>query len=204
MKPKFDKYLDGLVPAIVQDHLTGTVLMLGYMNEEAWAKTLETGLVTFYSRSKSRLWTKGETSGNVLKVKKVLPDCDRDSLLILAEPAGPVCHTGTMTCFGDEATSFLYQLENIIAKRRLKPESHSYTADLFAEGLPKIAQKIGEEAVELVIESLSDNGDHAFLHEAADLLYHYLILLHSKGKNLKHVISVLEKRHQAKNAAKKS
>jgi phosphoribosyl-ATP pyrophosphohydrolase/phosphoribosyl-AMP cyclohydrolase len=131
-------------------------------------------------------------------------DCDKDCLLVLAEPEGPICHTGTMSCFGDEGNSFLYELENIIAKRRLQPETHSYTADLFARGLPGIAQKVGEEAVELVIESVSNNADDTFLHEAADLLFHFLILLQSKGRNLKHVISVLENRHMAKEGAKNS
>lgn len=197
MKPNFDKYMDGLVPAIVQDHLTGTVLMLGYMNEEAWVKTLETEMVTFYSRSKSRLWTKGETSGHVLRVKKIFADCDKDCLLILAEPNGPVCHTGSRTCFGEEGSSFLIHLENTIDDRIRNPDAQSYTSALFARGLSGVAQKVGEEAVELVIESIL-NDDEKFLNEAADLLYHFLVLLRCKGMNLKHVLSVLEKRHHSR------
>ncbi|KAB2807728.1 bifunctional phosphoribosyl-AMP cyclohydrolase/phosphoribosyl-ATP diphosphatase HisIE [Phaeocystidibacter luteus] len=185
---------DGLVPAIVQDYYTQKVLMLGYMSEEAFTRTTETGLVTFYSRSKGRLWTKGETSGNTLQVKDVKLDCDRDTLLIQAVPNGPVCHTGSDTCF-DEMNQgrFLYQLESVIQDRIDNDRADSYTNRLYKKGINKVAQKVGEEAVELVIEAKDDN-DELFLNEAADLLYHTLLLLKAKNKSLGDVEKVLRER----------
>ncbi|MDQ6757458.1 MAG: bifunctional phosphoribosyl-AMP cyclohydrolase/phosphoribosyl-ATP diphosphatase HisIE, partial [Bacteroidota bacterium] len=178
MKIDFDKYTDNLVPAIVQDADTNVVLMLGFMNEEAYKKTLETKLITFYSRSKQGLWTKGETSNNFLHLISIKTDCDNDSILIKAKPDGPVCHTGSDTCFNEKniSDSFLYKLEKIIAERKNSPTENSYTSSLFKKGINKIAQKVGEEAVELVIEA-KDNNKENFLNEAADLLFHYLILL---------------------------
>jgi phosphoribosyl-ATP pyrophosphohydrolase/phosphoribosyl-AMP cyclohydrolase len=192
----FKKYNNGLVPAIIQDDKTGKVLMLGFMNEEALQKTKDTGKVTFFSRSKNRLWTKGEESGNFLVLKNILIDCDNDTLLIKAEPLGPVCHTGADTCWNEENKNqdFLFYLEDVINHRKKISPDESYVASLFAKGVNKIAQKVGEEAVELVIES-KDNNDELFLNEAADLLFHYLILLNAKQHNLKDVIDVLEKRH---------
>ncbi|GAB4495141.1 MAG: bifunctional phosphoribosyl-AMP cyclohydrolase/phosphoribosyl-ATP diphosphatase HisIE [Saprospiraceae bacterium] len=188
---------DGLVPAVVQDALTGVVLMLGYMNQEALKKTLETGLVTFFSRSKQRLWTKGETSGNTLRLCDIRLDCDQDAILLKAEPAGPVCHTGDDTCWAErnQAVYFLPVLENIIWERKNAAPENSYTAKLFAFGIPKIAQKVGEEAVETVIESLGENRER-LLSESADLLYHLLVLLAAKGVKLEEVESVLKARHQ--------
>lgn len=196
MKVDYLKYADGLVPAIVQDDRTGKVLMLGFMNEEALKKTQESGKVTFYSRSKQRLWTKGEESGNFLDLKSISPDCDNDTLLVKAEPHGPVCHTGTDTCFNEtnKSIDFIYLLEEVIAGRQQNPSRNSYVSGLFNKGINAIAQKIGEEAVELVIES-KDNDDEKFLGEAADLLFHYLILLRAKNHNLRQVAEVLEKRH---------
>ncbi len=192
----FKKYADGLAPAIIQDARTNKVLMLGFMNEEALAKTNELQKVTFFSRSKNRLWTKGEESGNYLFVKEIKVDCDNDTLLIKAEPAGPVCHTGADTCWNEknEPGNFLQQLETIIAERKNNPSENSYTSSLFAKGINKIAQKVGEEAVELVIEAKDDNGD-LFKGEAADLLFHYLILLHAKGFKLDDIVEVLKERH---------
>jgi len=192
----FEKYADGLVPAIVQDFDTGKVLMLGFMNEEAFIKTEETGKVTFYSRSKKRLWTKGEESGNFLMVKSVAVDCDNDTLLIKAHPLGPVCHTGADTCWSERnhKDDFLYYLEDIINLRKQASAEDSYVAKLFAKGINKIAQKVGEEAVELVIEAKDDN-EKLFLDEGADLLFHYLVLLNAKGYKLQDVIDVLKKRH---------
>ncbi|HEX4373515.1 MAG TPA: bifunctional phosphoribosyl-AMP cyclohydrolase/phosphoribosyl-ATP diphosphatase HisIE [Puia sp.] len=192
----FKKYSDGLVPAIIQDDKTGKVLMLGFMNEEALQKTKDSGKVTFFSRSKNRLWTKGEESGNFLLLKSILIDCDKDTLLIKAEPLGPVCHTGADTCWNEENKNqdFLFYLEDVINRRKKISPDESYVASLFAKGVNKIAQKVGEEAVELVIES-KDNNDELFLNEAADLLFHYLILLNAKEHNLKDVIDVLQKRH---------
>jgi phosphoribosyl-AMP cyclohydrolase / phosphoribosyl-ATP pyrophosphohydrolase len=196
MNPDFLKYENGLMPVIVQDDTTLKVLMLGFMNEPAFQKTREELKVTFYSRSKQRLWTKGETSGNFLLVKKILPDCDNDTLLIMASPAGPVCHTGAETCFNESNPSFsLNKLEQIIADRKANPSDASYTSSLFAKGINKIAQKVGEEAVELVIES-KDTDDNKFLNEAADLLYHYLILLQQKNYRLENVISKLAEREK--------
>lgn len=197
MKIDFEKYADGLVPAVIQDDRTGRVLMLGFMNEEALNKTEELGQVTFYSRSKKRLWTKGEESGNYLDLKSITPDCDNDTLLVKAIPRGPVCHTGNDTCFNETNSSidFIYQLEKIIEDRQQNPADSSYTSGLFKKGINAIAQKVGEEAVELVIES-KDNDDDKFLNEAADLLFHYMILLKAKGFSLKKVKDVLAKRHK--------
>jgi phosphoribosyl-AMP cyclohydrolase / phosphoribosyl-ATP pyrophosphohydrolase len=198
MKIDFNKYTDGLVPVIIQDANTNIVLMLGFMNEEALQKTTKENKVTFYSRSKQRLWTKGETSGNFLLVKKIIADCDNDTILIKATPQGPTCHTGTDTCFSESNQKFsLQQLEAIIEERKNNPTDNSYTASLFAKGINKIAQKVGEEAVEIVIEA-KDNNDDLFLGEAADLLFHYLILLQAKGKKLEDVLNVLEQRHNKK------
>jgi len=188
---------NGLIPAVVQDAVTRKVLMLGYMNEEAFRLTRETGLVTFYSRSRQILWTKGETSGNSMEVKKILVDCDRDTLLILAKPSGPVCHDGPDTCFNEINNPdlfFLDHLQSVIQSRMHEMPSDSYTARLFREGPARIAQKVGEEAVELVVESLRQD-DPAFLNEAADLIYHYLVLLASRGFSLQDVVRVLEERH---------
>lgn len=196
MKVDYSKYADGLVPAIVQDFNTHKVLMLGFMNEEAVNKTLAEGKVTFYSRSKQRLWTKGEESGNHLMVKEVLSDCDNDTLLIKALPLGPTCHTGADTCWSERNHSddFLYYLQDIINLRKQSTEGKSYVRDLFGRGINKIAQKVGEEAVELVIESKDDNTD-LFLNEAADLMFHYLILLNAKGHKLQDVVDILKARH---------
>lgn len=195
----FKKYEDGLAPAIIQDHKTHKVLMLGFMNEEALQKTMQEGKVTFYSRSKKRLWTKGEESGNFLLVKEVMSDCDNDTLLIKAEPTGPVCHTGADTCWSEKNHSedFLYYLEHIIELRKTSNDEKSYVRSLFHKGVNKIAQKVGEEAVELVIEAKDVNND-LFLNEAADLLFHYLILLQAKDQRLADVIRVLKERHQHK------
>ncbi len=182
---------DGLVPVIVQDEVSLQVLMLGYMNEEAFAKTKEEGKVVFYSRSKQRLWMKGETSGNFLFVKDIKIDCDNDTLLILANPVGPVCHTGTQTCFGDvNSKGSLYKLEETINKRIDENDENSYTNKLFKRGINKVAQKVGEEAVELVIEA-KDNDENLFLNEAADLMYHFLILLKAKKTTFKDVENIL-------------
>jgi phosphoribosyl-ATP pyrophosphohydrolase/phosphoribosyl-AMP cyclohydrolase len=199
MKPDFNKYADGLLPAVIQDFVTQKVLMLGFMNEEAFIKTEESGLVTFYSRSKQRLWTKGEESGNHLMVKQVLLDCDKDTLLIKVNPKGPVCHSGADTCWSEKnhKEDFLYYLEDIIRLRRSSQDSHSYVKQLFDKGINKIAQKVGEEAVELVIEA-KDVNQALFLAEAADLLFHYLILLQQKNCSLTDVVNVLQQRHQSK------
>ena len=196
MKVNFSKYADGLVPAIVQDAETGRVLMLGFMNQEALDATRALGRVTFFSRSKGRLWTKGEESGNHLQFQDVLLDCDGDTLLIKATPQGPTCHTGADTCWGEENVSgdFLSRLERVIASRQTEAPEGSYTARLLARGINKVAQKVGEEAVELVIEAKDDNKS-LFLGEAADLMYHYLVLLRAKGYNLNEVIDVLKERH---------
>lgn len=195
MNIDYDKN-NGLVPAIIQDADTKNVLMLGYMNEEAFNKTQETGKVTFYSRSKNRLWTKGEESGNYLELVSIQVDCDDDTLLIQAKPHGPTCHKGTDTCWGeDNDGEFLTYLEKVIEERRENPSEKSYTSSLFNEGINKIAQKVGEEAVEVVIESKDDN-DELFLNESADLLFHYLILLQAKGYRLNDVIEVLKGRHK--------
>ena len=196
MKPEFNKYQDGLLPAIIQDYKTSKVLMLGFMNEEAFIKTEETGKVTFYSRSKHRLWTKGEESGNFLTVKQVLLDCDNDTLLIKAEPAGPTCHTGADTCWSERNHSddFLSYLEEIIDLRRKSSDEKSYVRQLFDKGINKIAQKVGEEATEVIIEA-KDNNEELFLGEAADLLFHFMVLLRAKNVSLQDVIYVLKQRH---------
>ena len=196
MSPDFSKYNDGLIPVIIQVHITLKVLMLGFMNEEALRKTEKENKVTFYSRSKQRLWTKGETSGNFLFVKDISIDCDNDTLLIKAEPTGPVCHTGADSCFNESNSAFtLEMLERVIANRKDNPAESSYTSSLFTNGINKIAQKVGEEAVELIIESKDDDKDK-FLGEAADLLFHYLVLLQAKGYSLKDVTDVLGHRHK--------
>ncbi len=196
----FDKG-EGLVPAIVQDAHTLQVLMLGYMNREALAHTLRTGRVTFFSRSRQRLWTKGETSGHYLELQAILHDCDRDTLLIKARPHGPTCHTGTDTCFGESRhghVHFLSLLERVVHQRKAAAQPHSsYTAHLFEAGLPRIAQKVGEEAVETVIAALHGPDDE-FVGEAADLLYHLIVLLVAKGHHLADVVEVLENRHASK------
>lgn len=197
MKIDFDK-TTGLVPAIVQDARTKNVLMLGYMNQEAFDKTLETKKVTFYSRSKQRLWTKGEESGNFLYLQGIKNDCDYDSLLVSVTPHGPTCHKGTDTCWAETNTSqfgFLSILEDVIRSRKENPSEKSYVASLFKKGINKIAQKVGEEAVEVVIES-KDNNEKLFLDESADLLFHYLILLQAKGYTLKDIEKVLINRHK--------
>jgi phosphoribosyl-ATP pyrophosphohydrolase/phosphoribosyl-AMP cyclohydrolase len=196
MKIDFNKYADGLVPAIIQDFNTHVVLMLGFMNREAFEKTEQTGKVTFYSRSKQRLWTKGEESGTFLEVKSITADCDQDTLLIKAHPLGPVCHTGADTCWSERnySDNFLLYLEDIIRLRKQVSPEESYVAKLFSKGINKIAQKVGEEAVELVIEA-KDNDDNLFLNEAADLLFHYLLLLNAKGHNLQSVMNILQQRH---------
>lgn len=196
MKIDYSKYTDGLVPAIVQDFDTDKVLMMGFMNEAALLKTEELGRVTFYSRSKQRLWTKGEESGNFLELKSIAIDCDNDTLLIKAHPKGPVCHTGADTCWMEKNhnSNFLNYLEDIIALRKKASVDESYVAKLFAKGMNKIAQKVGEEAVELVIEA-KDNNESLFLNEAADLMFHYLILLNAKGYKLDNVVEILKQRH---------
>ncbi|MCO6358086.1 bifunctional phosphoribosyl-AMP cyclohydrolase/phosphoribosyl-ATP diphosphatase HisIE [Roseivirga pacifica] len=189
---------DGLVPAIIQDAQTGKVLMLGYMNEEALEKTLATKKVTFFSRSKNRLWTKGETSENYLRLVSISPDCDQDALLVKVNPEGPTCHTGTDTCWQEENKNdlqFLGYLTDVIKERRQLPTDESYVARLFSKGINKVAQKVGEEAVEVVIEA-KDNDDKLFLDESADLLFHYMMLLEAKGFSLSDVVSILKERHK--------
>ena len=198
MKLDFEKG-KGLIPAIIQDHQTKNVLMLGYMNEEAYEQTKATGKVTFFSRSKDRLWVKGESSGNHLLVEEIRNDCDHDTLLIRATPVGPVCHTGSDTCFNTEnedAIGFLETLTEIIQNRKENPSDASYTASLFKKGINKVAQKVGEEAVEVVIEAKDDN-DELFLNESADLLYHLMVLLTHKGFSLQDVVKILKSRHQS-------
>lgn len=190
MTPNFTKG-EGLLPVIIQDDRSNQVLMLGYMNEEAFNKTKNEGRVTFFSRSKNRLWTKGEESGNYLSVKSMALDCDQDTLLVKAEPHGPTCHLGTTSCFGDEETKgFLYKLQQTIHGRIADDDANSYTNKLFKRGINKVAQKVGEEAVELVIEAKDDN-DELFKNEAADLLYHLLILLRAKNFSLEDIEEVL-------------
>lgn len=192
----FDKSPEGLLPAIIQDANTRVVLMQGYMNREALQKTLNTKLVTFFSRSKQRLWTKGETSQNYLHLVSAAADCDQDSILIQARPNGPSCHTGDDTCWGEvNQGEFLDHLERTIQHRRDNPSEKSYTSELLARGINKVAQKVGEEAVELVIEAKDDDRD-LFLGEAADLMYHYIVLLAAKGYNLEDVREVLRARHK--------
>ncbi|MCL7763803.1 bifunctional phosphoribosyl-AMP cyclohydrolase/phosphoribosyl-ATP diphosphatase HisIE [Polaribacter sp. Z014] len=199
MNIDFSKNNDGLVPAIIQDATTKNVLMLGYMNEEAFAKTQETKLVTFFSRTKNRLWTKGEESGNVLNLVDVKLDCDNDTLLVSVNPNGPTCHKGTDTCWGEENKSnygFFSTLEDVITERVAnKDTKKSYVASLFAKGINKVAQKVGEEAVETVIEAM-DNNDELFIYESADLMFHYLMLLQAKGFTLKDIEKELIGRHK--------
>lgn len=196
MKIDFSKYGDGLVPAIIQDSQTAKVLMLGFMNEESLNKTQEIKKVTFFSRSKQRLWTKGEESGYFLLLESIAVDCDQDTLLIKAKPVGPVCHTGADTCFNEvNKPDFLRVLSDTILDRFEDRNSKSYTSDLFNRGINKVAQKVGEEAVELVIEA-KDNNDELFLNEASDLLFHYMVLLRAKGFSIDDVIRVLETRHK--------
>jgi phosphoribosyl-AMP cyclohydrolase / phosphoribosyl-ATP pyrophosphohydrolase len=197
MKPDFSKD-NGLIPAIIQDYSTNKVLMLGFMDEEAFEKTRKEKKVTFYSRSKKRLWTKGETSGNFLQVKEILLDCDNDTLLIKAKPDGPTCHTGADTCWKEENSGkavFLEHLKKVIKDRKQNPSEKSYTTSLFKSGINKIAQKVGEEAVELVIEA-KDNNKELFKGEAADLIFHLLVLLEEKQIDLDEIIAVLEERHK--------
>jgi len=192
----FNKNTDGLLPAIIQDAQTQNVLMLGYMNEAALEKTQSTGRVTFFSRSKQRLWTKGEESGNFLEFKSIKVDCDQDTLLVRATPVGPTCHKGTDTCWGEKNTSglsFVRDLEAIIDDRQQNPSQDSYVSSLFEKGGNKIAQKVGEEAVETVIEAV-DGNEALFMEEAADLFFHYLILLKSKGKSLEDILALLKQR----------
>ena len=195
-KPDFGKYADGLVPCVVQENNTSAVLMVGFMNEAALDETIRSGRVTFYSRSKQRLWTKGESSGNFLQLKSIFSDCDNDTLLCKVLPSGAVCHTGAKSCFGEsEARSnFLIELEAIIQERRANSGENSYVHALFKKGINKIAQKVGEEAVELLIEA-KDQNDESFKNEAADLLFHYLILLNAKGTTLGDISKLLEERH---------
>jgi phosphoribosyl-AMP cyclohydrolase / phosphoribosyl-ATP pyrophosphohydrolase len=195
---------DGLLPAIVQDAVSGAVLMLGYVNREALSVTQASARVTFWSRSKQRLWTKGETSGNYLDVRSIAVDCDADALLILARPAGPACHLGTLTCFGDaapraaaESLAFLASLQETIASRIADPATDSYTAKLLAQGPRRVAQKVGEEGVELALAAVAE-GNTEIIGEAADLLYHVLVLLQSKGLSLAEVVAELEERHRAR------
>ncbi len=199
VKPQFEKYPDGLVPGIVQDAVTDQVLMLGFMSEASLHKSVETGLVTFYSRSRNTVWTKGETSGNFLHIEEILTDCDNDTLLIKAKPDGPICHTGAPTCFdGDKShanKSILFELEKIIEQRRTGQDENSYTSKLFSKGINKIAQKVGEEAVELVIEAKDDNVE-ALKSEAADLLFHFLVLLRAKNVPLDDVLATLNERRK--------
>ncbi|MBS1902201.1 MAG: bifunctional phosphoribosyl-AMP cyclohydrolase/phosphoribosyl-ATP diphosphatase HisIE [Bacteroidetes bacterium] len=201
MPPQFERSTDGLLPVVIQDVSTSKVLMLGYMNAAAYAKTCLEKRVTFYSRSKQRLWTKGEVSGHYLAVRDVAVDCDCDTILIKVIPHGPVCHTGSDTCFAEvnESSSILSDLEQVIASRRKGPPDGSYTASLFASGLNRIAQKVGEEAVEIVIAS-KDQDQSIFLNEAADLLFHYLVLLQAKDARLQDVLTVLETRRSSPSA----
>ena len=198
MQPDFDK-MDGLVPAIIQDSYTQKVLMLGFMNKEAYEKTLTTGKVTFYSRTKQRLWTKGETSGNFLEVVSIKSDCDNDTLLIQVHPSGPVCHTGTDTCWGEKNEQdimFLKELQDFIDKRHEEMPEHSYTTSLFRSGVNKMAQKVGEEAVETIIEACNGT-DERLIYEGADLLYHLIVLLTSKGYRIEDLARELKERHSA-------
>lgn len=188
--------LNGLIPCIIQDANTNNVLMLGFMNEEAYSKTISDKRVTFFSRSKQRLWTKGETSGNWLELVEIKEDCDQDSLLVKVIPKGPVCHTGADTCFNESNDSWnLKSLEQVITDRKINPKKDSYTSKLLESGINKIAQKVGEEAVELVIEA-KDNDAEKFKNESADLLFHFLVLLKAKNSNLDDVIKILKERHK--------
>lgn len=195
MKLDFDKG-NGLLPVVIQDNISLKVLMLGYMNEEAYQKTKAEGLVTFYSRSRNELWTKGATSGNYLHVNEILEDCDNDTLLIKVTPDGPTCHTGSESCFGTNSDKgFLYKLEAIIDSKITNDDPESYTNQLYKRGINKVAQKVGEEAVELVIEA-KDNDENLFKNEAADLLYHYLILLRAKNFKLEDIELILKQKNK--------
>ena len=186
---------NGLVPVVIQDNNTLQVLMVGYMNEKAFSKTTKENIVTFFSRSKNRLWTKGETSGNYLNVREIYADCDNDSILIKVDPAGPVCHKGSTSCFADETSKgFIYKLEQVIDQRIKDNSEESYTNKLYKKGINKVVQKVGEEAVELVIEAMDNNID-LFKNEAADLLYHLLILLKTKEVTLESIEGILKERH---------
>ena len=200
MNLNFKRGQNGLIPAIIQDDQTDKVLMLGYMNQEALDKTSKSGKVTFFSRGRGRLWTKGETSGNELIVQQILIDCDRDTILIKARPTGPVCHTGSDTCFNESNTAslqFFSQLEHIIADRKIHPKKESHTSTLFAAGIPKIAQKVGEEATEVVIEAMR-NDQKALAEECADLLYHLLVLMQARNLSVDRVADILAQRHHKK------
>ena len=197
MKLDFEK-MGGLIPAIIQDNNTGKVLMLGFMNEEAYEKTTETGKVTFFSRTKNRLWMKGEISGNILQVVNIMADCDNDTILVKAVPTGPVCHTGSDTCFGEQNTEdvmFLKYLQDFIERRRQEMPEGSYTTSLFQKGVNRMAQKVGEEAVETVIEATNGTEDR-LIYEASDLVYHLIVLLTSKGLRLEDLARELKKRHK--------
>lgn len=197
MELDFNK-MNGLVPAIIQDNHTKKVLMLGFMNQEAFDKTIETGKVTFFSRTKNRLWTKGEESGNFLNVVSIKEDCDKDTLLIMVNPVGPVCHTGTDTCWGeknDEPIMFLSYLQDFIAKRYEEMPEKSYTTSLFQAGINRMAQKVGEEAVETVIEATNGTDDR-LIYEASDMIYHLIVLLTSKGMRIEDLATELKKRHK--------
>ena len=196
MNLDFNKNKEGLVPAIIQDDVTSKVLMLGYLNKESLSLTLSSKVVHFYSRTKQRIWKKGEESGNELKVISIKEDCDNDTVLIKVNPIGPVCHKGDDTCFKEknESTDFIEKLESVIEDRKINPSDSSYVSSLFKKGTNKIAQKVGEEAIELVIES-KDNNDDLFLNESADLLFHYLILLQEKGYKINNVVNILKTRN---------
>jgi phosphoribosyl-ATP pyrophosphohydrolase/phosphoribosyl-AMP cyclohydrolase len=199
MDLNFDKLAGNILPAVIQDNSTGKVLMLGFMNREAYDKTLETGKVTFFSRTKNRLWTKGEESGNFLNVVSIAADCDQDTLLIKVNPVGPVCHTGQDTCWGEtnqkDDFQFIKELQDFIDKRKKEMPKGSYTTSLFESGTAKIAQKVGEEAVETVIEALTGN-DERLIYEASDLIYHLIVLLSHKGYRIEDIARELKKRHK--------
>jgi len=199
MELNFNKLAGEILPAVIQDNTTAKVLMLGFMNKEAYDKTVSTGLVTFFSRTKNRLWTKGEESGNFLKVISIQPDCDQDTLLIKVEPVGPVCHTGADTCWGEENVSddvlFLKHLQDFIDKRKQEMPKGSYTTTLFEDGLARMAQKVGEEAIETVIEAMAGN-DERLIYEASDLVYHLIVLLSHKGYRIEDLARELKKRHK--------
>jgi phosphoribosyl-ATP pyrophosphohydrolase/phosphoribosyl-AMP cyclohydrolase len=199
MELNFNKLAGEILPAVIQDNTTAKVLMLGFMNKEAYDKTVSTGLVTFFSRTKNRLWTKGEESGNFLKVISIQPDCDQDTLLIKVEPVGPVCHMGTDTCWGEENVSddvlFLKHLQDFIDKRKQEMPKGSYTTTLFEDGLARMAQKVGEEAIETVIEAMAGN-DERLIYEASDLVYHLIVLLSHKGYRIEDLARELKKRHK--------
>jgi phosphoribosyl-AMP cyclohydrolase / phosphoribosyl-ATP pyrophosphohydrolase len=199
MELNFNKLAGNILPAVIQDNTTGKVLMLGFMNSEAYDKTVSTGLVTFFSRTKNRLWTKGEESGNFMKVVSIQPDCDRDTLLIKVDTSGPVCHTGTDTCWGEENKPedimFLKLLQDFIDMRKSEMPQGSYTTSLFEDGLSRMTQKVGEEAIEVVIEAMAKN-DERFLYEASDLVYHLIVLLSYKGYSIEDIARELKKRHK--------